>query len=83
MATIEEEPINKIVEQVVKDAEDDDVGIMRSWANLVRKIGLGGIIKGFMTGVGVFIGSLFCHYYILPYLDLQDYSLFLIKLHKV
>ena len=83
MATVPSESVEKLAEGMIKDVEHEDAGILETWFKFIKRVTLERIIKGFMTGIGVFAGSLVCHYYVLPHLDLQFYSLFLIKLHKV
>ena len=83
MALIQQQPMKEMVDELIEDAEDEEIGIGYGFFKVIRKMALGNIIRGFMTGIGVFLGSLFCHYYILPHLDLQFYSLYLIKLHKI
>ena len=83
MATFPAESIDSIAEQIVDELEDEEQGFFPTWFKHVRKLALEKLVKGFMTGIGVFLGSLFCHHYVLPHLDLQYYSLFLAKLHQV
>ena len=83
MATFPSESIDDIADQMLSDIEDEEKGFFETWFKFVRKVTLERVIKGFMSGIGVFLGSLFCHYYVLPHLDLQYYSPFLVKLHKV
>ena len=83
MALVKQEPTEKLVDQFIQEAEDEEVGPLHGWYNLLKKVALGGIVKGFMTGIGIFMGSLVCHYYVLPHLNLEFYSLFLIKLHQI
>ena len=83
MALIQQQPMNDMVDELIEDAEDEEVGMTAGLFKMIRKMAIGNIVRGFMTGIGVFLGSLFCHYYVLPHLDLQFYSLYLIKLHKI
>ena len=83
MATIPSESIHSVASQIIREVEDEEKGFFETWFKIVKKLTLERVVKGFMSGIGVFLGSLFCHYYILPHLDLQYYSLFLVKLHKI
>ncbi|CAI2382827.1 unnamed protein product [Moneuplotes crassus] len=83
MATLPAESIDEIAEQILDEIDDDEQGFFQIWFKHLRKMTIEKIIKGFMGGIGVFVGSLFCHHYVLPHLGLQFYSLFLVRLHKV
>ena len=83
MALLKQQPLDDMVEDFIADADDENIGAFETIYRMMSKFALGGVIKGFMSGIGVFIGSILCHYYILPHLNLQHYSLFLIKLHKI
>ena len=82
MAYIKEDKEEKLAEQFIEDAEDEEIGFLATYLNLLRKVTLSNIIKGFFSGVGGFIGAMFCYYHILPQLGLQDYSKFLLTLHS-
>ena len=75
--------MDQIVDEFIKDSENEEGTVYQSFYNTIWKMAPGNIIVGFMTGFGAFLGSMLCHYYILPHLDLQFYSLFLIKLHDI
>ena len=83
MALIKQEPVANLVDQFIEESEDEERGPLMAWFTLIKKLAFGSIFRGFMTGIGVFVGSLVCHHYILPLIDMQYYSLFLIKLHKI
>ena len=83
MALIKTESIDTLADELIQGAEDEKIGFFTSFYGIIKRLALGTIIKGFMAGIGIFLGSLFCHYYILPHLNLQYYSLFLIKLHRI
>ena len=83
MALLKTQTMEEVVDEFIDDADNENIGVLRSIYRMMSKFAIGGIVKGFMTGIGVFFGSLLCHYYILPHLNLQNYSLFLIKLHKI
>ena len=83
MATIPSDSIDSVASKIIKEIEDEEKGFFETWFKIVKKLTLERVIKGFMSGIGVFMGSLVCHYYILPHLDLQYYSLFLVRLHQI
>ena len=83
MALVQQEPMNKLVDELIEGAEDEEIGFFTSYYRVIKRLALGGLVKGFMNGIGAFIGSLFCHYYILPLMDLQFYSLYMIKLYGI
>ena len=83
MALLKQQPMDEMVDDLVADADNDELSISGSIYRMWSKFALGIMIKGFMAGVGVFFGSLLSHYYVLPHLNLQYYSLFLIKLHEL
>ena len=54
-------PVNydQLVDDFIKDSENDDIGIADAYYNLVNELSIQSIIKGFFGSIGSFCGMLF------------------------
>ena len=77
MAYLKEQDQHEMIDELINDADNNEVGFFLGFYNILRKITLSNLVKGFFGGLGGFFGSLFCYYYVLPKLRLQEYSKFL------
>eukprot|EP00345_Euplotes_harpa_P004398 CAMPEP_0168325884 /NCGR_PEP_ID=MMETSP0213-20121227/4958_1 /TAXON_ID=151035 /ORGANISM="Euplotes harpa, Strain FSP1.4" /LENGTH=84 /DNA_ID=CAMNT_0008328463 /DNA_START=24 /DNA_END=278 /DNA_ORIENTATION=+ len=76
MAQVKDYDEKKVAKEFIEEAEDEDIGFLNSYFRMLQKITLVNLVKGFFSGIGGFIGSIFCYYYLLPRLGLQEYSKF-------
>ena len=82
MAYLKEQNEDEMVDEFILDTDNQEVGFLRSYYNLLRKVTFSNLVKGFFSGLGAFFGSVACYYYLLPRLHLQKYSPFLYTLGK-
>ena len=59
MAYLKEIDEQQLIDEFMEDAEDDEVGFFGSYINYISKVAIGGVLRGFFTGVGAFFGMLF------------------------
>ena len=59
MAYLKEQDEAEMVDEFILDTDNSEVGFLKSYLNVLRKVTLGNLIKGFFNGLGGFFGSLF------------------------
>ena len=80
MAYLKEQHHDEMVDEFILEVDNQEVGPLKSFYNVLRKVTLSNLVKGFFNGLGAFFGSVFWYYYLLPKMGLQPYSTFLDKL---